>query len=661
MLEVLVVDNHDSFTWNLVDYLEAAPGVRCRVITNDQRGWTVAELTAVDAVVLSPGPGHPALARDFGHCRAILEMVPSLGIPTLGVCLGHQGICAAFGGRVEPYPDPHHGRSSHVEHDGSSPLFDGVPKVFSAVRYHSLTAVEVTAPLRVTAWSGELVMAVEHEELPLYGVQFHPESAASEQGRRILANFLDIARMRRAARCSGAQNSQMRVLSAEVEFDGDLSMLQEEFAEGAPSYLLESAAPRRDEPMRSFVGVCGPHWEQVVARPAGFAVEGAGRTRLLDGNLLDWVEDHVLGWRLAGRSGTARWVLGLPYDLDHDPRSPARALLCDRTMAYDYATGRLLLEALCDDATEPEARRWVGAVARRCGSLTRSQRVQAARGSSAAYRLVLRDPRPDYVGKVSRAQEHIRKGDSYELCLTSKVRVIGENRPFAVYRSLRAASPSFFAAHVQFGESWIVSSSPERFLSVEAGRCTTEPIKGTRPRGRTPGEDLAQRNELETSEKDRAENLMIVDLARNDLRRFSQPGSVSVDRLCDVETHPTVFQLTSSISSTMRPAVRLSEVVAATFPPGSMTGAPKTRSMEILEELEDGECRGYYSGAIGYLDSDGRLDLSVLIRAVVNDGTTMTYGVGGAVTAISDPSEEFEEILAKTTALAKALGCPLPT
>jgi len=160
--------------------------------------------------------------------------------------------------------------------------------------------------------------------------------------------------------------------------------------------------------------------------------------------------------------------------------------------------------------------------------------------------------------------------------------------------------------------------------------------------------------------KDHAENLMIVDLSRNDLRRVSVPGSVKVERLCDVETHPTVFQLTSSVSSVLREGTRISELLEAAFPPGSMTGAPKDRSIELLSELEDGDRRGYYAGAIGHLCSDGSLDLSVVIRAVVDDGQTMSYGVGGAVTTLSDPREEFAELLAKTAALAQALRCSLP-
>jgi anthranilate/para-aminobenzoate synthase component I len=135
---------------------------------------------------------------------------------------------------------------------------------------------------------------------------------------------------------------------------------------------------------------------------------------------------------------------------------------------------------------------------------------------------------------------------------------------------------------------------------------------------------------------------------------------VAVERLCDLETHPTVFQLASSVSSRLRDGTRLSELLEAAFPPGSMTGAPKARSVELLSELEDGNPRGYYSGAIGHLCSDGCLDLSVVIRAVVDDGSTMSYGVGGAVTALSDPREEFGELLTKTAALAAALGCSLP-
>jgi para-aminobenzoate synthetase len=657
VLDVLVVDNHDSFTWNLVDLLESCPDTRCHVIANDQAGWTTAQLARADAVVISPGPGHPANPRDFGHCAAVIRFVEEMAIPTLGVCLGHQGICAAHGADVVTYPEPHHGRRSDIEHDGTSPLFHGIPRPFGAVRYHSLTATGVASPLRVTAWCADLVMAVEHESLPIYGVQFHPESAGSDVGRQILHNFLALARARKAQGQPWRRQRATRIESATVDFCGDLTLLQERFAADAPSYLLESAAPRRGEPMWSHVGVCGPHWMQAVAGASGFRLESAHDTRELPGVLLDWVEDHVTSWSAGGARGTIRWAIAIPYE-STDPTCPARALYCDRTMDYDHATCRLTVQAVCDDDTAVDARQWIDDVIRFCALAERAMNETVIPLGS--YRLVLRDREHEYLRKVTEAQEHIRRGESYELCLTSRIEVVGERRPFDLYRALREASPSYFAAHLRFGDCAVISSSPERFLRLDGGRCLTEPIKGTRPRGRTPHADLAHREALANSEKDHAENLMIVDLARNDLRRVSQPNTVNVDRMCDLETHPTVFQLTSSVSSVLLEGTRLSEVIGATFPPGSMTGAPKVRSVEILSNLEDGNPRGYYSGAIGHLCSDGRMDLSVVIRAIVDDGTTMSYGVGGAVTALSDPREEFREVLAKTAALGKALGCRLP-
>ncbi|KQV75429.1 hypothetical protein ASC61_10670 [Aeromicrobium sp. Root344] len=658
MLDVLVLDNHDSFTWNLVDLLESCPDTRCHVVTNDQAGWTAAELAHVDAVVISPGPGHPANLRDFGHGGAVIRAVEEMAIPTLGVCLGHQGICSAHGAEVVTYPEPHHGRRSDIEHDGTSPLFHAIPRQFGAVRYNSLTAMGVTSPLRVTAWCGDLVMAVEHESLPIYGVQFHPESAGSDDaGRQVVHNFLALARARQTQGQPWRRERKVRVEASTVDFDGDLSRLQERFAEGAPSYLLESAAPRTDEPMRSHVGVCGPHWMQAVAEVSGFRLESAQGVRDLPGGLLDWVEDHATSWKASHTSGTIRWAIAVPYETT-DPTCPTRALYCDRTMDYDHETGRLILQAVCNDDTAAAARRWIEEVIRFC---TRPE--SAARKDTttlAGYRLELRDSEQDYMQKVAEAKEHIRKGESYELCLTSKVEIVGERRPFELYRALREVSPSFFAAHLRFGDFSIVSSSPERFLRVDDGRCIAEPIKGTRPRGRTPQEDRAHRDALLASEKDQAENLMIVDLTRNDLRRVSVPDSVVVERLCDVEAHPTVFQLTSSVASVLREGTTISELLEAAFPPGSMTGAPKVRSIELLSELEDGHRRGYYSGTIGHLCSDGRLDLSVVIRAIVDDGETMSYGVGGAVTALSDPWEEFAELLAKSAALAQALRCSLP-
>jgi para-aminobenzoate synthetase component 1 len=209
-------------------------------------------------------------------------------------------------------------------------------------------------------------------------------------------------------------------------------------------------------------------------------------------------------------------------------------------------------------------------------------------------------------------------------------------------------------ALVRIGGADVVSASPERFVSVRGDRIETRPIKGTRPRGRDPAADAALAAELAASEKDRAENVMIVDLARNDLGRVARYGTVAVERLCELERHPGVHHLVSTVSARLRPGIGTADVIRATFPPGSVTGAPKVRAMSIIDELEPVR-RGPYCGAIGWFGG-GDLELSVAIRTFVSAGERLHLHVGGAVTSDSDPSGEWQETMHKAARLLDAAG-----
>ena len=217
-----------------------------------------------------------------------------------------------------------------------------------------------------------------------------------------------------------------------------------------------------------------------------------------------------------------------------------------------------------------------------------------------------------------------------------------------------------YGAFLRFGEVSVLSMSPERFLRISAdGVAESKPVKGTRPRGRSAEEDEQLRAELAASEKDRAENLMIVDLLRNDLGSCAIPGSVSVDRIFDIETFSTVHQLVSTVRARLRPGVHTADCVRAAFPGGSMTGAPKIRTMRIIDELEEGP-RGIYSGAIGYLGLNGAADLAITIRTLVVCPGGVSFGIGGAITALSDPAAEYEETAVKAAALLTLTGQEFP-
>jgi para-aminobenzoate synthetase len=285
-----------------------------------------------------------------------------------------------------------------------------------------------------------------------------------------------------------------------------------------------------------------------------------------------------------------------------------------------------------------------------------------------------RDDEPAYKRKIRQAQEQIRDGNSYEICLTTTLEatVPAPLDPLGTYLALRRRNPAPFASYLRFDGLAVASTSPERLLRIDAaGAMRAEPIKGTRRRETDPRLDDALRQDLETSPKDRAENIMIVDLLRNDLSHAAVPGSVTVSRLCAIESYATVHQMVSTIDALLRPEASRAEAVAAAFPAGSMTGAPKISSMNILDRLEAGP-RGVYSGAIGYFSRTGATDLSVAIRTLVLDsgsgpqcpghpaGQNLALGIGGAITSDSVPDDEWDEIRTKAFGVLSALGAVFP-
>ncbi len=272
----------------------------------------------------------------------------------------------------------------------------------------------------------------------------------------------------------------------------------------------------------------------------------------------------------------------------------------------------------------------------------------------------LRHDRDAYLKMIDVCQQEIAAGETYEVCLTNMAEVDTDLDPWQAYRALRRLSAAPFAAYLHFGPLAVLSSSPERFLRIDRhGTMESKPIKGTRPRGATPEEDARLVEDLASSEKDRAENLMIVDLVRHDLGRCAEVGSVVADPVFQVESYATVHQLVSTVRARLRPGTSPVAAVRAAFPGGSMTGAPKIRTMQVIDRLEGGP-RGVYSGAIGYFSLTGAVDLSIVIRTLVLSGNRLRYGVGGAVIALSDPAAEFEETAVKAAPMLRLLGARFP-
>jgi para-aminobenzoate synthetase component 1 len=343
------------------------------------------------------------------------------------------------------------------------------------------------------------------------------------------------------------------------------------------------------------------------------------------------------------------------HRIDDQPLPDLLMGFYDWTIAFDHAEKRAFIMASGYPAPSEPARR--AQAAARIAEI----RQRLARPPALPGRPFIAPPRPDlersaYETMVRRTIDYILAGDIYQANITQRfsATLAAEDDPFALYCALRRRNPAPFAAYLSHGEVAIVSASPERFLKLTRGRVETRPIKGTRPRGATPAEDEALKQELIESIKDRAENLMIVDLLRNDLSRVCRDRTVEVPVLFGLESYATVHHLVSVVTAELVAGKSAVDLLRAAFPGGSITGAPKIRAMEIIAELEPTR-RGPYCGSIGYIGFDGSMDTSIVIRTICILGRQLTFQVGGGIVADSDPAAEYEESLTKAKAMIEVL------
>jgi para-aminobenzoate synthetase len=695
-MTTLLVDNYDSYTYNVFHILAAVSGEEPIVIQNDTVSWAALSRWDFDAIVISPGPGHPDRWHDFGVCSDILRWSE---VPILGICLGHQGLGRLLNGVVGAAPRPMHGRVSHIRHLGSG-LFDGIPQDFSVVRYHSLA---VTGPIgpegRVTAWTEDgVVMGIEHRHRPIWGVQFHPESVSTEYGRALIENFYELARASKPARAIGSRRlvtpsqrpaevsrrdprQRVRVRTIEGEPSTEL-VFERLFGEADYAFWLDSA----DAPTRlaqcSYLGAsvgAGRCLLEYDVEESAVSISREDSTTVEHCSIFEVLERELEENAVEPPGGVARGLLGgyvgyLGYECKADCGSrnvhrsdlpDAAMMLANRVVAVDHVARRTHLLAL-DSGGDPAVGHWLDeaeAVVRQAlaappavGPPKSERAVGDGSGPLAPVRFRPGRGRRQYLADIARCQAALSAGESYEVCLTDQISTEESPDPFELYRVLRHTNPSPFAAYLKFGEVAVVSSSPERFLSVDRERrVQARPIKGTAPRSQDPVQDEAALEELLHDEKTFAEHLMIVDLLRNDLGRVCEVDSVRVSEFMAGERYKTVHQLTSTITGVLSAGRTPVDCVRACFPGGSMTGAPKLRTMEIIDDIER-EARGVYSGALGYFGLDGSVDLSIVIRTIVMRPGRTTIGAGGAIVMQSDPAEEFDELLLKARAPMAAIA-----
>ncbi|SFS97316.1 aminodeoxychorismate synthase component I [Saccharopolyspora flava] len=656
-MRTLLVDNHDSYTYNLFHLLARVNGCEPHVVTHDA-AWGDLDLDEYDNIVLSPGPGTPELARDFGIGAEILRRAT---VPVLGVCLGHQGLAVSEGARVVRAPEARHGHLTRVRHDGDA-MFAGIPAEFGAVRYHSLCVAEpVPGELRVTARAEDgVVMAVRHRSLPRWGVQFHPESVESEHGERLLANFRDLTpgRAHRHHPVAEPKSPAARRFRANVvELAGAVdaeAVFARLYADSARAFWLDSSRVEEGLSRFSFLGDdSGPLSETLVHRvgsgePVLDRLQRELRDREIEAPPLpfDFTGGYVgyFGYELKAECGSP--------NRHRSPAPDAVWIFADRFVAVDHLRDRTYLVAL-SEGDRAAAVDWLADTRAALSGLVPPPEPDDAAGAE-IERALARD-RATYVREVLTCREHLLAGESYEICLTNAAELPAVEPAWETYRRLRRRNPAPYSAFLRADGVEVACSSPERFLKVTPDRVVeAKPIKGTAPRGEDVERDAEIRRELAADPKTRAENLMIVDLMRNDLGRVCEVGSVHVPELMAVETYETVHQLVSTVRGELRAGRDVIDCVRACFPGGSMTGAPKRRTLEIIDEIED-RARGVYSGAIGYLGCSGAADLNIVIRTMVLVDGRWRIGAGGAIVLGSDPEAEFDEMLLKAAAPARAL------
>ena len=367
---------------------------------------------------------------------------------------------------------------------------------------------------------------------------------------------------------------------------------------------------------------------------------------------------------LSGAVGYFSYDLGreledLPEETEDDLGLPQLYLgFYDLIFIYDHQEKRLFLSSSGLSPAGSSQRR----AKKRLAEMKERVDRERPEGLQKAGKPVYIDPhqissnftRQEYLQAVERAREYIAAGDIFQVNISQRFQAPLLQPPYDLYRRLRKLNPAPFSSYLNFPEVKVASSSPERFIQLRGRRLETRPIKGTRPRGNNPAEDESMKKELQESIKDRAENLMIVDLERNDFGRISEYGSVKVEELFGLEDFATVFHLVSTVTGRLGHDRDATDVIKATFPGGSITGAPKIRAMEIIEELEPVR-RHVYTGSIGYLDFRGDMDLNIVIRTFILKKNKAYFQVGGGIVTDSSPEMEYQETLDKGRALMKTL------
>ncbi|KAI9657963.1 MAG: para-aminobenzoate synthase, (PABA) [Bathelium mastoideum] len=684
-----------------------------------------------DAIIAGPGPGTPENQEDIGLIAQLWTLEEQFRVPVLGICLGFQSLVLSHGGKVDRLKNPRHGVVTQVVHSNRS-IFKGLEPLY-ATQYNSLAvelndAVKYLDPLawhRVMAPGPLILSAVCHRDprKPFWGIQFHPESICTNATSadlvrnwwREASEWNKVHRPNRISRSAAAdktreaaQGDSAIALGAEQITAPSLSIKQIALVDisvsvdmlnsiarstGSSLLLLESNQQAPGIPINSetgrftIAGFCDEGTKRILYYAGTSRVEVRnGRDEILDEqssvDLWAYLKAFMNTVHVGGGDESSPFWGGLVGFVSYEAalqsisvaagtqhmRPDACFAFVERSIVIDHVENRAWIQSIRpeDDSWLEEMRVATADTPERNGTCSKED------STSLKMTNVHRPEKDAYIESIQQCKEHIRAGNSYELCLTAEALVSlsaptsRSSHTWQLYQRLRKSNGAPFAACMRFGPEnsqnavSIISSSPERFLSWNRqGRCQYRPIKGTLRK--TPETSFEQAERFFQSSKERAENLMIVDLIRHDLNGVLPSGEAEVTKLMGVEEYATVYQLVSVVEGDLHSKSNSTtglDVLAASLPPGSMTGAPKKRSCELLHNIEQRRVRGVYSGVLGYLDVGGGGDFSVGIRLAFSwdqdrqDGYDLwRVGAGGAITAQSNDEAEYAEMSTKLEAV----------
>lgn len=688
-MKVIIIDNYDSFTFNIYQYVAEILKEEPVVIRNNQLTYEEFQKLSYDAIILSPGPGRPDRQEDFGICKEIIEKED---VPILGICLGHQGIALAFGGEIGYASEPYHGRKDYITHEHD--LFNNIPQSFQVIRYHSIL-VEDPLPKELVCIARNkagMIMGISHKTKPIFGIQFHPESICTDYGLKIIENFCILSmnyqtnqkanKIKPLKKISiipegklvkqGNMEKKYKVYSKKVDsyFEAN-DVFETLYADNEEAAWLDSSKIMEGFSRFSFIAdMTGPLFEKLVyyGMSKRLKIEKRHKKEIIFRSIFEYMDDKLTEFSVDNSEFCFDFNCGFVgvfgYEMKrecghktkyHSNLPDAVFLFVDRILAFDHLKQELFLVTLSE--SKQLANEWFGELEQILAkNISHKKRVREENRKNSRVSYELNQERETYLKNIDNCIQQIKEGESYEICLTNKMKFSEKIDAWSYYKSLRVVNAAPYSAFFKFKEFSMACASPERFITINTDRTVeAKPMKGTIKRGETFKEDKRLKKELEQDEKTQAENLMICDLLRNDLGLVCEIGSISVPQLMLVETFASVHQMSSLIRGKLKKNISAIECIKNIFPGGSMTGAPKKRSIEIIEDLEK-EARGIYSGSVGFLGLNGSADFNIVIRTAVFMEDHISIGVGGAIIYLSEPEDEFDEIILKGQAMIDTMN-----